>query len=197
MITLMPRIKKYLPFILIGVGLLIIVGAILFVINSAKKATSGGMADDSSVPELPQSQWPLVSLLPVFNSTIPNSLGHLLLLKVEKINVPEAASMDYELLYSTTDGGQQGVPGTVQLTGTSVERQLLLGSESSGKYRFDEGVDHGTITIRFRDASGKLMGKLSTNFTLSSPSKDVYEVNMDTFAGGQQTFSSANSITSN
>ena len=108
--------------------------------------------------------------------------------------------MDYELIYSTSDGGQQGVPGTVKLTGTDIDRPLLLGSESSGKYRYDAGVEQGTMTLKFRDASGKLIGKLSTDFhlqtgvtaltsidgnftyNLNAIAKNVYFVTMKTFA---------------
>ncbi|KKR62633.1 MAG: hypothetical protein UU02_C0043G0007, partial [Candidatus Woesebacteria bacterium GW2011_GWA1_40_43] len=94
--------------------------------------------------------------------------GHWLNFKVEKINVSGAASMDYLMVYSTSDGGQQGVPGTVKLTDTSIERMLLLGSESSGKFRYDAGVEQGTMTITFRDGNGKMIGKLTTDFHLQS-----------------------------
>jgi hypothetical protein len=95
-------------------------------------------------------------------------MGHWLDFKVQKINVPGAVSMDYELVYNTTDGGQQGVPGTVKLGGTDIDRPLLMGSASSGKYRYDAGVEQGTMTIKFRNASGKLIGKLATDFHLQS-----------------------------
>jgi hypothetical protein len=76
--------------------------------------------------------------------------------------------MDYLLVYNTSDGGQQGVPGSVKLTGAEVERKLLMGSESSGKFRYDAGVERGTMTITFRDEDGKSVGKLSTDFHLQS-----------------------------
>jgi len=76
--------------------------------------------------------------------------------------------MDYLMVYGTSDGGQQGVPGTVKLTGPDIERMLLLGSESSGKFRYDAGVEQGTMTITFRDGNGKMIGKLTTDFHLQS-----------------------------
>src|SRR5258708_23213522 len=80
--------------------------------------------------------------------------------------------MDYELVYKANNGTTQttqGVPGTIQLNGaTSETRKLLLGSESSGKFRYDQGVENGTFTLRFRDSSGKLLGKLTTDFHLQS-----------------------------
>lgn len=171
--------KKYLPLILIGVGLLLLVGAFFFVKNSMNK----GGEEEETVKEIPVEQRPLVSLT-------PSSDGHWLKLKIEKIKVAKAASMDYELLYSLADGRTQGVPGTIKLDGSDIVRDLLLGSESSGKFRYDEGVTGGTMTIRFRDVKGKLIGKLSTKFTLTSPKRGVFEVTMDTFAGGTKTFSS-------
>jgi len=170
--------KKYLPLILIGVGLVVLVGGFLFI-----KSRNKGGEEEEVVKEIPADQRPLVSL-------IPSSDGHWLKLKIEKIRVQGAKSLDYELLYSLPDGRTQGVPGTVKIEGKDIERDLLLGSESSGKFRYDEGVTGGTMTIRFRDTKGKLIGKLSTKFTLSSPKKGVFEVSMDTFAEGTKTFSS-------
>lgn len=175
--------KKYLPFILLGVGLLAVIVGIIVVKNLKKQGAED--ESDIAVPEIPADQRPLVSLTPTND-------GHWLNFVVSKLNVKGAASMDYELVYSVKNGGQQGVPGTVKLDGGVIERKLLLGSESSGKFRYDEGVETGTMTLRFRNSSGKLIGKLSTTFKLSSPKKGVYEVTMDTFADGIKTFSSSN-----
>jgi hypothetical protein len=98
--------------------------------------------------------------------------------------------MDYLLVYSTTSGGQQGVPGTIKLTGGDIDKNLLLGSESSGKFRFDAGVSQGTITITFRDGNGKSLGKLSTDFHLQSNETSLTSVdgkftyNLDKLAKG-------------
>ncbi len=191
--------KKYLPLIVIGGGVLVILLAVFVVMRSLKSTApiSGNQAE--VIPELTESQWPVISLTPVADPKIPNSLGHLLNLKVQKIKVPQAASMDYLLVYNTSDGGQQGVPGTIKLTGADIDKNLLLGSESSGKFRFDAGVNQGTITITFREGSGKSLGKLSAAFhlqtnetpltsvdgkftyTLDKPAKGVYFVTMPTF----------------
>jgi hypothetical protein len=160
--------KKFLPFIIAGVGVLIVIVAALLIKFGSREASSTPADQITSAPVLPQSEWPVISLIPTADPKIPNSLGHLLELKVQKINIPGAFSMDYELIYNTTNGGQQGVPGTVRLTGGDIDKVLLLGSESSGNYRFDEGVNQGTITVTFRDSSGKLIGKLTSEFTLQS-----------------------------
>ena len=176
--------KKFLPAILIGLGLLTIV--VVFIIAKGSKNTDTPATEDEvSIPEISQDQRPMVSLT-------PTSDGHWLNFKVQNIKVKGASTMDYELIYTTGTGIQQGVPGTVKLEGADVERKLLLGSESSGKFRYDEGVKEGTMTIKFRNSAGKLLGKLSTTFNLASPSKGVFEVTMDTFTDGTKTFSSSN-----
>lgn len=171
--------RKYLPFILLGVGLLVVVGAFILVKNSKKTTT---VEEEVTVKEIPAEERPMVSL-------VPSKDGHYLKLTISQIKVKGAASMDYELLYNLADGRTQGVPGTVKLDGRDIIKDLLLGSESNGKFRYDEGVNGGTVTLRFRDSKGKLIGKLSTEFTFTS-SKGVYEVTIDTFADGTKTFSS-------
>jgi hypothetical protein len=189
--------KKYLPLILIAVGVLVL-GLVIFVMVRNSKSQNEEVAEEN-IPELPQSQWPVVTLTPTNNPDVKGSEGHWLDFKVQKINVPGAASMDYLLVYNTSDGGQQGVPGSVKLTGAEVERKLLMGSESSGKFRYDAGVERGTMTITFRDEDGKSVGKLSTDFhlqsgvteltsidgkftyTLDKVAKSVFFVTMNTF----------------
>jgi hypothetical protein len=189
--------KKFLPLILIGIGVLIVAAAGIVIMKM--RSTSSGTQGETNIPDLPQSQWPIVTLTPTEDPAVPKSLGHFLEFRVQKINVPGAASMDYLLVYTTSDGGQQGVPGTVKLTGGDIDKKLLMGSASSGKYRFDAGVSSGTITITFRDSNGKSMGKLSSDFhlqfgdtvltsvdgkftyTLDKEAKGVYFVTMPTF----------------
>src|SRR5258705_12044742 len=99
--------KKYLPLILLGLGLVVVVAGI-FVVKNLKKSGASVDDNDAAVPEIPQDQRPAVSLS-------PSDDGHWLTFKVQKLNVKGAASMDYELVYSVQNGGQQGVPGTVKL----------------------------------------------------------------------------------
>lgn len=158
--------KKALPII---AGILVLAVVVVGFIIKSKNKTSDTSGDDiSNVPTLSESDWPAISLTPTDKPGVSGSDGHWLNFKVEKINIKNAASMDYLLVYSTSDGGQQGVPGRVELTGDSIEKSLLLGSESSGKYRYDSGVEQGTMTITFRDKNGKMLGKLTTDFHLQS-----------------------------
>jgi len=148
--------KKFLPLILLGVGVVFLVVAFLVVRFLQKPAEV--VDEDENVPEIPFELRPYTSLTPTED-------GHYLKLAIVDIKV-EAASMDYEILYKVTDGRTQGVPGSVKLTGADVDKDILLGSESSGKFRYDEGVSEGTLTLRFRNDKGKLIGKLTTDFHL-------------------------------
>ena len=178
--------KKYLPFILLGVGILVVVLVYFFVIKG-KSADIGEQVEDAVVAEIPQDKRPSAALIPSMD-------GHWLKMKIESIKL-DAATMDYELLYKIGDGRTQGVPGTIKLAGqTSIERNLLLGSESSGKYRYDDGVEGGTLTLRFRDSKGKLLGRLSTDWKLAELGKN-FTVTMNTFAKeGETIFTSSSSF---
>jgi hypothetical protein len=134
-----------------------------------KPAPKTPKEETSALKELPLNQRPIASLIPSVD-------GHYLKLRIEKLN-STAASVEYELLYNLPDGRVQGVPGTLKLEGqTLIERSLLMGSESSGKFRYDVGVKEGTLTVRFRDGSGKLMNKYVTKFALLSNTKDLTSV---------------------
>jgi hypothetical protein len=159
-------VKKFLPLILIGIGLLLVI--VFFIAKGMKGNATPAVDEEAAIPEIPAAEWPVVTLAPSANPKVAGSMGHWLDFKVQKINIPGATTMDYELVYTTTNGGQQGVPGTVKLDGADVERALLLGSESSGKYRYDAGVEQGTMTLKFRDGAGKMIGKLSTDFHLQT-----------------------------
>ncbi len=155
--------KKYLPVILVVVGVIVLIIAFVAVRG---RNSSEEEVDEEVLIEVSLGERPIASLTPTKD-------GHWLKLIIEKL-VLDAASLDYELLYKLPDGRTQGVPGTIKLTGQdSIERDLLLGSESSGKFRYDEGVEAGTLTLRFRNDKGQLIAKFVTDFSLQS---DIAEV---------------------
>ena len=185
----MSNIKKFLPLIMLGVGILILVLVFVFIKNKKNVAVD----DPDVIAEVAFVNRPFASLT-------PTSDGHYINLKIEKITLPKAVSLDYELLYSLPDGRTQGVPGTVDLKGeTTLEKKLLLGSESNGKFRYDEGVTEGSLTVRLRDSKGKLLAKFMTKFhlqsgvteltsidqnftyTLKKAAKGMYFITMETF----------------
>lgn len=119
--------KKFIPLILLVVGVVVLL-LVYFLVIKPSKTQTGNEEQVSSLMEVSLDDRPVASLTPTAD-------GHWLNLKVDKINIP-AATMDYELLYDLPDGRTQGVPGTITLNGLKViERKLLLGSESSGKFR--------------------------------------------------------------
>lgn len=162
--------KKFIPLILLGVGLLVLI--LVFVVIKNKKSVV--IEDDSNaLVEVSFKDRPFASLT-------PTSDGHYINLKIDKITLPKAVSLDYELLYTLPDGRTQGVPGTIDLKGqTSFERKLLLGSESNGKFRYDDGVADGSLTVRLRNSKGKLLAKFSTKWHLQSVDQELTSIDQN------------------
>lgn len=163
--------NKYIPIALLVIGVIAVGGVFLSTRGSGNAVPTATPIVEEVAPEVPFDQRPFVSLT-------PRSDGHWLKLSMMGVNkVTGAAMVEYELLYTVADGRTQGVPGTVKLSGiTTIDRDLLLGSESSGKFRYDEGVKEGKLTIKFRDSSGKLLGKLATDFHLQSAEASLTSV---------------------
>jgi hypothetical protein len=169
--------KKYLPLILLLVGALLVAG--IFLIRGKKNSDDSLENGETALIEVPLEDRPIVSLT-------PTSDGHYLTLKVDKI-VIDVTSVDYLLLYYTDQGIQQGVPGTVDLSSKdSFEEKLLLGSESAGKFRYDEGVETGSVELKFRNEKGQLVAKFKTNFEMEQ-ADDGYQVTMNTVGGTSET----------
>ena len=164
--------KKIIPIIILALGILIAFGAFMLIKGRSSQKEPNGLTQDETVPEIAQDARPVVSLT-------PSADGHWLKMEIEKI-VINAATLDYELTYKVPDGRTQGVPGTVKLANTdNIVKDLLLGSESSGKFRYDDGVENGNLNITFRDQNGKLVAKFSTDFFLQSGKEQI------NFTGGQ------------
>lgn len=110
-----------------------------------------------------------------FISLIPSEDGHWLNLLVSRIQ--DADSMEYELTYITTDGLTQGaVGGPFKLEGkTSYEKRILLGTESSGHYRYYEGIETGNLTIRLY--GGKGTRKFTSDFHLQKETDQLSAIN--------------------
>lgn len=163
--------KKYLPIALLLVGAFVVVGAYFVVIKKPAETID----EEAQLVEIPIADRPIVSLTPTAD-------GHWLVLNISKlspvIDKYESSKLEYELLYNLPDGRTQGVPGSITLSDDigDIEKELLLGSESSGKFRYDEGVERGTITLKFRNDKGKLISKLSSEFNLQSDTDELASV---------------------
>ncbi len=95
--------------------------------------------------ELSAEEKPYISL-------IPRADGHELKFKVT--GIPSKFSIaEYELIYNAEDENmeiEKGVSGTVKLTGSSFEKDLLLGTSSCTngcKYKYDEGITGGVLSL--------------------------------------------------
>lgn len=153
--------KKFLPLILLILGIAIL-GIVFIVVRGGKSKDIENLPEEEvALLDLSIQERPIVSLTPTFD-------GHYLYMKVEKIGF-DPFSLDYELLYQVPGGVPQGVPGSVNLEGKSrFEAEFLLGSESSGNFRYDEGVEEGNLTLSFRNEDGQLLTRFSTEFHLQS-----------------------------
>lgn len=101
--------------------------------------------------------------------------GHELTLKFSSLS-NEITKIDYEITYLATDGDleiEKGASGTItskDFSSSSVERKILLGTESctSGcKYKYDSGVNGGTMNIVFTTSNGQI-STFNTDFILRS-----------------------------
>lgn len=144
-------------YFIIGAIVLIIITIVMVVVGKNKKSTTNTpvVSNTKTTKELTLSdnEKPYISI-------IPQSDGHRLNLKISDIpsNITE---IEYDLIYTAKDENieiEKGVGGTAKIEGNSIERELLLGTESctSGcKYKYDEGVTGGTLSLSFITADGQ------------------------------------------
>ncbi|MGB9637492.1 MAG: hypothetical protein ACPLY7_01700, partial [Microgenomates group bacterium] len=100
-----------------------------------------------------------------FVSLLPSNDNHWLTLEIKNI-VKETTGLEYELLYFAQVEGNQVERG-VGTTGkpeeiknqTEFSKKILLGSAScttgTCKYKYDEGVTEGTLSVNLINSSGK------------------------------------------
>jgi hypothetical protein len=86
-------------------------------------------------------------------------------IKLTLAAVKDAAKVEYEMEYQA-ENLIQGVFGTIDFTKepAPVSKDLLFGSCSKGKCRYDEGVSGGSLTLRFDGGSTPYV--LKTDFNL-------------------------------
>lgn len=157
--------KKFLPIIIFIVGSLVLVGAFLFVRRGKVDSSVQG---EERAALIPSEKMPAISLS-------KSDDGHYINLKIENLGLLSPKLLDYELLYEVPGEEQpQGTNSSVEIIGkTSFEVEILIGTESSGKFRYDEGVEKGTLTLKFRDDKGKLIGRTKTEFDFASSKVDT------------------------
>lgn len=161
--------RKVLPIFLVVLAGLAVAGAAFWLLRpSPETSEETGQApakakEEKKTKELSLEDKPFVSLVP------GSSCEYTLNVSGIKKGTSE---LEYEVVYKVDSGITQGVPGTVKLNGkTSIIRDLLFGTESSGHRRCDKGVKDGTITVKYRDDDGKLIAKVDSDFQLKESAK--------------------------
>lgn len=183
------KLKKFLPVGILLIAVLL-VGGIVMAMRGGND--SSVVEEEEQIADVPFNQRPAVTL-------VPRADGHWLDLAINGIDkVQGASTMEYLFLYTTASGAEQGSSGgPYDLSSQdSVEEELLLGTTSSGNFYYDEGVESGELTLRYRNDDGKLIGKVTVpwvrkenpetmemggmTFTLEDPD-DVYVLAMTGF----------------
>lgn len=141
--------RKLLPIIVI----LLILGGVGFFFFKGKETVSPFPGSSTtSTTQVPLEERPFITLT-------PRADGHEIKLEIQ--NIKNAQTVEYELSYMAGEFSR-GTIGEAKLEGVnSLSRNLLLGSEScSGtgdkrvcRYKYDEGVSEGTLTLRLRKGS--------------------------------------------
>lgn len=170
--------KRNLPVIVLVLIILgLTTGAFWFLRSPSdsekEDGTSVGKKDEIVVRDLSLNERPYVTLVPGTSCEYE--------LNVTRI-ISGVKSLEYEIVYKVDGGVTQGVPGNVNLNGkTSLVREVLFGTESSGHRRCDKGVRDGSITIKYRDSDGKLIAKTEGMFTVleGSAKADVEGFSVD------------------
>jgi len=138
--------KKILPIIIVIIVILTAIGG--FLIWRGKRVTQEATTEpeqEGVLIETALEERPYVTLT-------PRADGREFTLEIARIK--NAKKIEYELVY-LSQGLSRGVVGTVDLKGESeISRKLLLGTCSRNVCKYDEGVEEGTLTLRFRDPNG-------------------------------------------
>lgn len=129
-------------------AVLIVVSLVLFSSCGKKITPTVTPTPTPELVELKLDQKPYISL-------VPSADGHEINLKISEIS-NLIKEIDYELIYDAGSVGteiQKGVNGTLKVDQATLEKNILLGTESCTngcKRKYDEGVTGGTLVLNFR-----------------------------------------------
>ena len=116
-----------------------------------------------AVNTLPLEERPYVIFVPT-SKIEPKSLGHWVTFTVD--NIGKFSQVEYEFEYTTGTMIQGGL-GRIDFTKEHppVSKEIAFGSESKGKYKYDEGVYKGQFTFTFSNGED---AALKTDFNLQN-----------------------------
>lgn len=140
----MKRSNFFYIAVIVVLGLFLSIGMALVVKNRGNnKAKTPVSSPKAELVETPLEERPYVSLT-------PSADAHEITLNISRIM--HGQSVEYEFSYQTKAGLSQGAIGTIDLKGKSeTSRKFLLGACSKNVCRYDEGVEEGSLLLRFRD----------------------------------------------
>jgi len=126
---------------IIGVVALIVLGGGFFLIRSSKKQVA-----EETTAKIPQIETIDSEKLPYLRLT-PKENNHKLLLSI--LDAKGFEKIEYELIYELEDGLTRGATGDINLAEKN-QKEILLGTCSSGKCKYDEGVIGGELIINLQ-----------------------------------------------
>lgn len=137
--------------VIAGVIILLVLGVGFFMLTGSRKNQT----------KINTAAFPTEAVIPTVDSSVvvefvPTAGGHEVALSVKKLPGSTNA-VDYELSYQTSSQGLQGVIGTVTLKGgeDSIEKQITLGTCSSGKCVYHQVVGKIKLTLKFNGSYGE------------------------------------------
>ena len=145
--------------IIIGVIFLILLGSLIFLLQ--KRGEKGSSPAISPTPQVNRIIPLSLEEMPYLILT-PKENNHYLVLKLKKIK--NADGVEFELIYELEDQISRGISGKIDLEGEEAEKELMLGTCSSGTCRFDEGVTGGQIILNL--LQGSQIRSLHTKFVI-------------------------------
>ncbi len=158
--------KKNLTIILVLIAILaIVIGTFLVIRGRNRNKIVDEETQEPTTLETPFVDRPFVAL-------IPRADGKEFTMEISRIK--NVKSIEYEMVY-LSQGLSRGVIGSIETNGESeVSRKLLLGTCSKDVCKYDEGVDQGTLTLRFRGTDG--VRKFISDFRLQQGVQELSSI---------------------
>ena len=169
--------------IAVVVGLVLLVAVVAFFFLRPKEEANQEVEPAEKtrleITDVPLEEQPFLVL---------NPIGGGQKIEMEISNFGQVESVEYELTY-LSEGFSRGAIGSVKIDSEKViEKELLLGSCSSGTCKYDKDVEGGSLTLRIKDDEGtkKLVSgwQLYQNEEVLVSADKVFEITSSSFETG-------------
>ncbi|KKT74076.1 MAG: hypothetical protein UW69_C0049G0009 [Microgenomates group bacterium GW2011_GWA2_44_7] len=143
------------------------------------KKNSPTPTPSSQGERLTLQQAPFTTLTVTANKESGVVTGHTFAMQLQNL-LTTPKTLEYLILYDLPDDRQQGIPGSIELTGSnSASRKDLFMGSCSKTCRYDQGVANGTVQLTYRDESGGAIGDIIGNWHLQTGNKLLTSVSSD------------------